>query len=152
MRACATRLLGSTGQVLGLGRRPSRAECLLAWQPLHAHHHQQQQRRRRQRGLHATCGAPAAEQAAEQAAKQAPPTTPSSSGPPPTALQSFDFITLAAATAELQAWVPAKIEAVMQQETGTALRLRTAADTGEAGGCCGLLLGRLYSPILARAL
>jgi predicted ribosome quality control (RQC) complex YloA/Tae2 family protein len=45
-------------------------------------------------------------------------------------VQTFDYTTLAAVTAELQAWVPAKVEAVVQQDTGTALRLRTVADTG----------------------
>ncbi|KAL4435060.1 hypothetical protein ABPG77_003885 [Micractinium sp. CCAP 211/92] len=36
---------------------------------------------------------------------------------------------MAAATEELQAWVPAKVEAVVQQENGAALRLRTLADS-----------------------
>ncbi|KAL4458209.1 hypothetical protein ABPG75_013074 [Micractinium tetrahymenae] len=107
---CATRPLAS------------RAECLAARQ--HRQQGSRQQQLRVQRRWEAHCSA---------AAKAAVAAEPAPAGPapaaPPAAIQTFDYTALAAATAELQAWVPAKVEAVMQQESGAALRLRTLADS-----------------------
>ncbi|PRW59758.1 ferrous iron transporter A [Chlorella sorokiniana] len=60
------------------------------------------------------------------AAKKRPAASLEDSDDEPT----FDYTTLAAATADLQAWVPAKVEGVVQQEHATALRLRTATESG----------------------
>lgn len=116
-----------------LGPRLSacRTDCLWAWQ--HQQQHLQRQRLQ-QRSVQYTCGALAAQQAAASPAlpPAASPTVTSGGPAPPLAPVSFDYTTLVAATAELQAWVPAKVEAVVQQEAGTALRLRTVADSGAA--------------------
>ncbi|KAI3435649.1 hypothetical protein D9Q98_001707 [Chlorella vulgaris] len=114
-----------------LGPRLSacRTDCLWAWQ--HQQQHLQRQRLQ-QRSVQYTCGALAAQQASASPAlpPAASPTVTSGGPAPPLAPVSFDYTTLVAATAELQAWVPAKVEAVVQQEAGTALRLRTVADSG----------------------
>jgi hypothetical protein len=78
----------------------------------------------------------------EQAAVKVPPLPPSAAEARRLPIQTLDFTTLAAATHELQAWVPAKVEAVVQQECSTALRLRTPAQSGESRrpaplACCG---------------
>ncbi|PSC69693.1 Fibronectin-binding A domain [Micractinium conductrix] len=53
---------------------------------------------------------------------------PQPTPPSQQSVQSFDYTALVAASAELQAWVPAKVEAVVQHaESGAALRLRTLA-------------------------
>lgn len=114
--------------VLPSATRPlaSRAECLAAWQ----HHLQcsrkQQQRVQRRWATHPSGATAKAAVAAEPAAASG---TVAAAAP---AVQTFDYTALAAATVELQAWVPAKVEAVVQQENGAALRLRTLADSG---GC-----------------
>ncbi len=129
MRVCASLLLARR-LPLGFSRRePAQLVPLVPWQP-HAQQHlwRQRQQRRQRRGLHS--------QAASTASATAAPLAAASSSSNPAAeaaapqLQTFDFTTLAAATAELQAWVPAKVEGVVQQEHATALRLRTSTESG----------------------
>lgn len=123
MRVCGSLLLARR-LPLGLARgEPAQLVALLPWQP---QAQQQQWRHRQQRrgqrcGLHAQAAsaAPAPPAAASCAAQAAAPH-----------LQTFDYTAMVAATAELQSWVPAKVEGVVQQEHATALRLRTATETG----------------------
>ena len=156
MRVCSTLRLGQ--RVMGLPQPASpllpwcsRADCVLAWHHPNQQPHQQQQQQRRwhrqQRRQQRTVPA-----AAAAAASSAPPADTAAAAvrpPPPTSqpapsssaaaagIQTFDYTTLVAAAAELQAWVPAKVEAVVQQDMGTALRLRTVTDNGELHAVCG---------------
>lgn len=130
MRVCGSLLLARR-LPLGLARgEPAQLVALLPWQP----HAQQQQWRHRQQRRGQRCGLHA--QAASAApATAAPPAASASSAAPAVGaaalhLQTFDYTAMVAATAELQSWVPAKVEGVVQQEHATALRLRTATETG----------------------
>jgi hypothetical protein len=146
MRVGSTLRLGQRVVALPLPASPllpwcSRAECVLAWH--HQSRQQQQQQQQRQRRWHrhqrrqqragpaAASAAPSAEPAVAAGttslpARQQVPSSGAAAAP----IQTFDYTALAAAAAELQAWVPAKVEAVVQQDTGTALRLRTVTDNG----------------------
>lgn len=128
MRVCASLLLARR---LSLGRsEPAQVVAALSWQP-HAHQQQCHQRRPRRprRGLHAQAASAAPAAAAPPAAAAGSSAASSTEAAAPH-LQTFDYTTLAAATTELQAWVPAKVEGVVQQEHATALRLRTATESG----------------------
>lgn len=114
------------------GVRPlaSRAECLAAWQQC-SYRRQTQRNQRRQWSAQPASAATAAAETAPVVPSPAATSPPRAAAP--AHVQTFDYTAMAAATAEMQAWVPAKVEAVVQQETGAALRLRTMADSGEAG-------------------
>lgn len=100
----------------------SRVDCLAAWQHYRRFSTRPQQHRVQRRWTAHSSAATAEAAAAAPAARPNPAPAP--------AVQTFDYTALVAATAELQAWVPAKVEAVVQQENGAALRLRTLADSG----------------------
>ena len=132
MAACASLLLvRRLPLALGRPERSTQLALLLPWQP-HPQHQQpwrQRQQRRHRRGLHAQAQAGAAPAAAAPTA--AAGGTPAAAGAAAAPhLQTFDYTALVAATAELQSWVPAQVEGVVQQEHATALRLRTATESG----------------------